>query len=369
MDSFDYGKALSEMWTLGGKAFLDAQEQALRAMREGAAAMGLPAGMPGGMPAGMPGAGLPGMAMPGVAMPGGLPGLAPPPAFPNLAFDAGEIGKAGQALAELWTSASDLAAALARRLPQQPAPQGADAAAGAAAATQAGAESTVAATLRRMIDPRVWLSAGDDMEEALQRMAEGPRFADLWDNERRFAGVFGAWMALRRRSLEHQAVVLEGWTTAARRFAERLGERLGERAAQGEAPSPVASQRAALDLWIETANRTLLEMQRSERYLESQAQLLKASTELRLAQQAVAEYYGRMFGLPTRTELDDVHRTVTELRRALRAVERRLRQQQQQAATATATATEKPAAAAAAAAAAMRASRPAARRGKKTEEN
>ena len=83
------------------------------------------------MPAGMPGAGLPGMAMPGVVMPGtGLPGLAPPlPAFPNLAFDAGEIGKAGQALAELWTSASDLAAALARRLPQQPAPQGADAAA------------------------------------------------------------------------------------------------------------------------------------------------------------------------------------------------------------------------------------------------
>jgi polyhydroxyalkanoate synthase subunit PhaE len=361
MDSFDYGKALSEMWTLGGKAFLDAQGQALRAMREGAAAMGLPAGMPGGMP----GAGLPGMAMPGVAMPGGLPGLAPPPAFPNLAFDAGEIGKAGQALAELWTSASDLAAALAQRLPQQPAPQGADAAAGAAAAaTQAGAESTVAATLRRMIDPRVWLSAGDDMEEALQRMAEGPRFADLWDNERRFAGVFGAWMALRRRSLEHQAVVLEGWTTAARRFAERLGERLGERAAQGEASSPVASQRAALDLWIETANRTLLEMQRSERYLESQAQLLKASTELRLAQQAVAEYYGRMFGLPTRTELDDVHRTVTELRRALRAVERRLRQQQQQAAAAAAAAAEKPAAAAA-----MRASRPAARRGKKTEEN
>ena len=45
MDSFNYGKALSEMWTLGGKAFLEAQQQALRAMRDGAAAMGLPAGM------------------------------------------------------------------------------------------------------------------------------------------------------------------------------------------------------------------------------------------------------------------------------------------------------------------------------------
>ena len=59
MDSFDYGKALSEMWTLGGKAFLDAQGQALRAMREGAAAMGLPAGMPGGCPLGCPARGCP----------------------------------------------------------------------------------------------------------------------------------------------------------------------------------------------------------------------------------------------------------------------------------------------------------------------
>ena len=379
MDSFNYGKALSEMWTLGGKAFLDAQQQALRAMRDGAAAMGLPAAATMGLPAGMAGGGLPGAAgLPGAGLPGAMPpgaaGLAPP-AFPNLAFDAGEIGKAGQALAELWTAASDLAAALARRLPQ-PAPQGAD-----AAATQAGADSTVAATLRRMVDPRVWLGAGDDMEEALQRMAQGPRFADLWDNERRFAGVFGAWMALRRRGLEHQAVVLEGWTTAAGRFAERLGERAAAAAAAGgEASPPVLSPRAALDLWIETANRALLEMQRSERYLESQAQLLKASTELRLAQQAVAEHYGRMFGLPTRTELDDVHRTVTELRRALRATQRRLRQQQppppQQAATEkpapdrparAAPARATPATAAPATAATLRASRPAARRGKKTE--
>jgi len=313
--SIDYGKALSEMWALGGKAFLETQQQALRALREGAAAMGLPTeGLPtGGLPTGglpaaaMPGAGLPGAALPGAA----LPGLAPPlPGFPKLGFDAGEIGKAGQALAGLWTSASELAGALARRLPQ-------GGAADAAAAAQAGgAESTVAATLRRMIDPRVWLSAGDDMEEALQRMAQGPRFADLWDSERRFAQVFGAWMTLRRRSLEHQGVVLEGWVTAARRFAERLGERAaqGAAAAQGgeaAAAAPPLSQRAALDLWIETANRALLAMQRSERYLDSQAQLLKASTELRLAQQAVAEHYGQMFGLPTRTELDDVHRTVT----------------------------------------------------------
>jgi hypothetical protein len=254
MSDFDYGKALADMWALGGKTVFEAQQQALRAMRESAAAMGLP-----------------GAATPAVALPA------------------------------LWSSATALTGTLTRRLPKGMDP-----------------DSTVAATLRRMVDPRVWLSSGDDMEEALQRMAQGPRLADLWDTERRYAKVFQAWMTLRRRGLEHQAVVLEGWTAAARRFTERLGELAGK----GETP---ASQRAALDLWIETANRALLEMQRSERYLASQAQILRASTELRLAQQEVAEYYGQMFGLPTRTELDDVHKSLTELRRELRATRRQLR--------------------------------------------
>ena len=54
--------------------------------------------------------------------------------------------------------------------------------------------------------------------------------------------------------------------------------------------------------------------------------MLKASTDLRLAQRELAEYYSEMFGYPTRAELDDVHKTVTELRRELRALKRERRQ-------------------------------------------
>jgi hypothetical protein len=159
MSDFDYGKALADMWALGGKTVFEAQQGALRAMRESAAAMGLP----------------------GAATP-----AAAPPALPNLAFDAGEVTRASQALAALWSSATALTGTLTARLPKGMDP-----------------DSTVALTLRRMVDPRVWLSSGDDMEEALQRMAQGPRLADLWDTERRYAKVFQAWMTLRCRGLEH----------------------------------------------------------------------------------------------------------------------------------------------------------------------
>ena len=216
MDSFDYGKALSEMWTLGGKAFLEAQQQALRAMREGAAAMGLPTGTPGAAMSG----GLPGAAMPGVGR--------RPPFRTSLSTRARSARRARR-----WPISGHLRATSParwrggcrhrRKAPMRPS-----------------APPPRTATLRRMIDPRVWLSAGDDMEEALQRMAQGPRFADLWDSERRYAKVFQAWMMLRRRGLEHQAVVLEGWTTAARRFAERLGGL----SARSEAPASPRAPRS-----------------------------------------------------------------------------------------------------------------------------
>ena len=44
----------------------------------------------------------------------------------------------------------------------------------------------VAEMLGKIFDPSAWFSATNDLDEALQRMAEGPRLADLWDVERKF---------------------------------------------------------------------------------------------------------------------------------------------------------------------------------------
>jgi class III poly(R)-hydroxyalkanoic acid synthase PhaE subunit len=174
----------------------------------------------------------------------------------------------------------------------------------------------VSAMLARIFDPRGWMTATNEVDEALQRMAEGPRLADLWNVERQFAEVFRAWISLRQRSFEHNKVMLDAWTRAAGAFAKRLNER----SERGE--PPLDSVRAFLTLWGETANEILLETQRSDAFLETQREVLKASTDLRLAQRKVAEFYSEMFGYPTRAELDDVHKAVTELRRELRALKR-----------------------------------------------
>ena len=258
---FDYMKAMAELWGQGGKEFAAAQQNFL-------AQLGKAAGQQGPLGA-------------APAMPG-----------------AESLAQANEAFAKAWSSAIEMSQTIGRSM-------------------QGGEQQSpvVAELLGKIFDPRAWFAGTDGMDQALQRMAEGPRLADLWSTERKMLTLFNAWTALRRRSLEHNTVMLEAWLQAAGRFAKELNEK-------AERKETLGSWRDVLTLWVETANNALLETQRSEAYLKSQREILKASTDLRLAQQDMAAFYSAMFGYPTREELDDVHRTVTELRRELRALQR-----------------------------------------------
>ena len=267
MNPFDAMQNLADLWDKGGQAYLTAQQGLFTGMADTMAKAA---------------------------------GRGDKASFQAFAPDTQGFEAARQDFAKLWSSASELSAALTRNLK----------------ADQANPQ--VAAVLAKIFDPRGWLGATNEVDQTLQRMAEGPQLADLWNTERKFIAVFNAWTAMRRHSLEHNKVVLEAWMKAAGAFAKLLNER----ADKGEA---LESWREVLALWVETANEVLLETQRSEAFLSTQRDLVKASSELRLAQQDLAEFYSEMFGYPTRTELDDVHRTVTELRRELRAFKRESR--------------------------------------------
>jgi class III poly(R)-hydroxyalkanoic acid synthase PhaE subunit len=265
MTPFDYMKAMAELWGRGGQEFAAAQQNffanAAKAAGQESAS-------------GAPSAG----------------------AFDPQVFDPQGLTQANRAFAKLWSSAIEMSQTISRNM-------------------QAGESPVVGELLGKIFDPRGWFSGTDGMDQALQRMAEGPRLADMWDTERKMLTLFNAWTALRRRSLEHNTVMLEAWLQAAGKFAKDLNEKADRKEVLG-------SWREILALWVDTANSALLETQRSERYLTSQREILKASIDLRLAQQEMAAFYSEMFGYPTREELDDVHRVVTELRREVRKLQR-----------------------------------------------
>lgn len=271
MNPFDYSKSFTDFWTAQGQALMQAQQQAGKALAEGMQAV--KSGKPPMLPA--------------------LP--------MDLSAGAGDLARASQSVMDLWTAATSIYGKLATTVP-----------------AMTGGDGVVEATFRKMVDPRSWIGGTGEMDEVLGRMAQGPRFADLWEAERRYAGVLQAWITLRRRSLDHNAVVLEAWLRAGRRFTEQLATRAG-------ADAEAFDAKAALALWTETANQELLETQRSEPFLQTQTAMIRATTDLRMAQQELVEHFGKQYGFPTHTELDDVHRTVTELRRELRAMRREQR--------------------------------------------
>src|SRR5215204_256628 len=268
MNPFEQMQSLADLWNQSGKAFVTAQQSLFTGMVDTMAKTS---------------------------------GMGDKASFQTFTPDMQGFETARQDFSKRWSSASELSAALTKNL------QGADQ-----------TNPHVAEMLAKIFDPRGWFSGANEVDQTLQRMAEGPQLADLWNTERKFLAVFNAWVAMRQKSLEHNKVMLEAWMKAAGAFAKTLNQR----ADKGEA---LESWREVLALWVETANEVLLETQRSEAFLNTQRDLVKASSDLRLAQQELAEFYSDMFGYPTRTELDDVHRTVTELRRELRAFKRESR--------------------------------------------
>ena len=128
---FEYMQAMAEMWGRAGKDFAATQQSIFSDV---AGQMAKVAGQPGASAA-----------------------------LPN-AVDYQELTQANASFAKLWSSAAELSATLTRNMQ-----------------TGETQDRMVTELLGKIFDPRGWFSSMEGMDQALQRMAEGPRLADVWD--------------------------------------------------------------------------------------------------------------------------------------------------------------------------------------------
>jgi hypothetical protein len=80
--------------------------------------------------------------------------------------------------------------------------------------------------------------------------------------------------------------------------------------------------RGLTDRWLAVANDTLIEVHRSDEFVGAQRRMLRAASDLHLQERRIAEAWSEAAHLPTRTEVDELQRTVTELRREMRLLRR-----------------------------------------------
>ncbi len=82
-----------------------------------------------------------------------------------------------------------------------------------------------------------------------------------------------------------------------------------QRAGNGE-----LDPKEALKVWLDIATQVLIETHRSPEFLEAQQQLLRAGLDFMLAEREFVETLVKPMGLPTRSEIDEVHRNVQDLK-------------------------------------------------------
>jgi hypothetical protein len=208
----------------------------------------------------------------------------------------GTLAAGATALADLWRSGMAL---------------------GSVGTNLPGLESTgiANATLGRMLDPvSLSLMGGNQVGEAIRRMTEGPRLADVGSIERRMAEVMELYVEVQAATRSYEAVVAGAWMEANQSFATTMAKRFSG--------AELVEPKEALKTWLGIADEVLTKTHRSSAYLEAQRRLLRAGMDFLLAERELVEVLVEPAGLPTRSEIDELHRTVHRLKRQVRALEK-----------------------------------------------
>jgi hypothetical protein len=168
--------------------------------------------------------------------------------------------------------------------------------------------------LKALFDPAQWARVGlGPIDRAIEHLVEGPSYATLWTLDKKILRAQKLRTEWARDLAAWQLLMQNAWNEVFKRFLQAVTAPDGE---------PIRTWRELADLWIEIANKTLVETHRTPEFLEAQRRLTRSSTECRLAEREIAEAYCEMHHIPTRTEVDELSHTVYELRRELRALKK-----------------------------------------------
>jgi len=116
------------------------------------------------------------------------------------------------------------------------------------------------------------------------------------------------------RCTQAQLQVSGQWNDIIGKALRELGERIAPRLKSGTVP---ASMKEVYDLWVDSAESVYAQAARGAAFVQAQAELANATSQLRSAQRELIEEWARQFDLPTRSELNSIHQQLRELKAAL----------------------------------------------------
>jgi len=160
-----------------------------------------------------------------------------------------------------------------------------------------------------------WLRMAQPMLDALKggssTWLNTPAFGFTREHQERLQALATAQLEVQQAVKTYQELMANTSQVAFQRFERRLSAL----AAEGR---EIQTLRALFDVWVDAAEEAYAEVALSEQYQHAFGNLFNAQIRLRAGIQNEIEQFCVQFGVPTRTELDSVHRKIVGLERELR---------------------------------------------------
>lgn len=135
--------------------------------------------------------------------------------------------------------------------------------------------------------------------------------------EEKFSKGFLSWRNLRQAMDDYQMLVVDAWSG----IYEQVLREMMKRAEQGK---PIDSVRELVRLWTTAADQSFDQVFRSEKYAEVQGRFVTTFMEYRIQEQAISDELMKYSHIPTRSEVDEAHRNIHQLRREVKALKKTL---------------------------------------------
>ena len=170
-------------------------------------------------------------------------------------------------------------------------------------------------------DTSAWLDMTslywDAYRETFGQLLQTPGLGYTREIDEKLRRTFAAWLETQQALLEYQVMLTHAWLKA----FERLIRELAELAENGET---IESIRDFLNRWSATADDVFKQIFRSPEYVAVQGKVVNTAMAYRQQQRQVNEMIFEMYDLPTRTEIDETHRRLHELRKEVKTLRREL---------------------------------------------
>jgi class III poly(R)-hydroxyalkanoic acid synthase PhaE subunit len=132
---------------------------------------------------------------------------------------------------------------------------------------------------------------------------------------------FDAWKDLYQASTNYQVLLAE---IQVKSFEELIKEL----AARNEKGEIVKDWKEFQTLWSQTVDKVFEEAFQQEDNLKVRGSFINSLNQYRIKQQEINEFYFELLNIPTRKEVDEMHKTIYELRKEVKALQKQLENNQ-----------------------------------------